>query len=153
MTCQSFFAGEILSNAIIGVVKISTLLLLTRIFPGQKFKRTLWAVALFILIYSAIMVITTFFQCRPLTKFWDSTIRAECIDITKVWIIVANLNVLTNLLLLCVPLPELQELQTHHGTELQLIGILGIGGLSVTQHSLTYIADRGSNDIFGKSAD
>lgn len=130
---QSVFAGEILYAPIIGVVKISTLLLFGRIFPGQTFKHMLWAVGLFISTYSAVMVTTMIFQCRPLNRVWDPTIKADCIDISKVWIVMASLNVLTDFLLFCLPLPQLWKLQMRRETKLQLIGIFSIGSLFVPQ--------------------
>lgn len=128
---QSVFVGEILYAPTIGVVKISTLLLFARIFPGPKFKRMLWAVGLFISTYSAVMVITMIFQCKPVNRVWDPTVQADCIDISKVWIVMASMNVLTDFLLLCLPLPQLWKLQMHRETKLQLIGIFSIGSLSV----------------------
>lgn len=117
---------------VIGAVKIGTLLLFARIFPGQKFRRMLWAVGLFILTYSTIMVITITFQCRPINRAWDPTVKAECIEINKVFIVMGSVNVLTDLLILCLPLPQVWKLQIRRETKLQLIGIFSIGSLSVT---------------------
>lgn len=127
---KSVFVGEILYAPTIGVVKISTLLLFARIFPGPKFKRMLWAVGLFISTYSAVMVITMIFQCKPVNRVWDPTVQADCIDISKVWIVMASMNVLTDFLLLCLPLPQLWKLQMHRETKLQLIGIFSIGSFA-----------------------
>lgn len=137
MNYQSVFAAEVLYAPTIGVVKISTLLLFARIFPGQKFKRMLWAVGLFTSTYSAVMVVTMIFQCRPFRRVWDPTVKADCVDISKVWIVMASLNVLTDFLLLCLPLPQLWKLQMHRGTKVQLIGIFSIGSLSET-HSHSF---------------
>lgn len=153
MTYQSGFAGEILYAPTIGVVKISTLLMFARIFPTQKFKRILWIVGLFISTYSTIMVITTIFQCRPVKKVWDQTTQGDCIDIRKVWIVMASMNVLTDFLLLCLPLPQLWGLQMRRGTKLQLIGIFSIGSLSVPPHPFVHIADRGNKNDPQKRAD
>ncbi|CAF9905470.1 MAG: hypothetical protein ALECFALPRED_000631 [Alectoria fallacina] len=110
-----------------GAIKISTLLLFARIFPGQKFQRMLWAVGLFISTYSSIMVIAMIFQCRPLNRVWDPTVKAECIEINKVWIVMGSLNVVTDFLLLCLPLPQIWKLQMRRETKLQLISIFSIG--------------------------
>lgn len=131
MRHQSVFAGEILYAPTIGVVKISTLLLFARIFPGKNFKRMLWAVGLFISTYSAIMVLTMIFQCRPINRVWNPLVEADCIDTSKVWIVMASMNVLTDCSLLCLPLPQLWKLQMHRGTKMQLIGIFSIGSLCV----------------------
>lgn len=124
---KSAFATEIMYAPVIGAVKIGTLLLFARIFPGQKFRRMLWAVGLFILTYSTIMVITITFQCRPINRAWDPTVKAECIEINKVFIVMGSVNVLTDLLILCLPLPQVWKLQIRRETKLQLIGIFSIG--------------------------
>lgn len=128
---QSAFAVEILYAPSIGVVKISTLLLFARIFPSQKFRRMLLAVGVFISTYSAVMVIMLIFQCRPVNRAWDPTVKADCIDVSKVLTVIASMNVLTDFLLLCLPLPQLWKLQMRRETKLQLIGIFSIGSLSV----------------------
>ena len=133
---QTVFAAEILYAPTIGVVKISTLFLFARIFPGQKFKRMLWAVGIFVSIYSTIMVVTMIFQCRPLNRVWDPTVKAKCIDTSKVWIVMASMNVLTDFLILCLPLPQLWRLQMRRETRLQVMGIFSIGSLSVPHNAL-----------------
>lgn len=142
LRCQSAFASVILYPPAMGAIKISTLLLFARIFPGQKFQRMLWAVGLFISTYSSIMVIAMIFQCRPLNRVWDPTVKAECIEINKVWIVMGSLNVVTDFLLLCLPLPQIWKLQMRRETKLQLISIFSIGSLSVTH------IDDGSNFDF-----
>ena len=125
------FAAEILNAPPMALAKISTLLLFARIFPNQTFKRILWALGLFISTYSAIIVITIIFQCKPIKRVWDPTVEAECIDINTTWNVLCSLTVLTDILLLCLPLPQLWKLQMPRGTKLQVIGIFSIGSLSV----------------------
>ena len=127
------FAAEILNAPPMAVAKISTLLLFARIFPGPKFKRILWAVGLFISTYSAIIIVTVMFQCRPIKRVWNPTVEAECIDINATWNVLCSLTVLTDILLLCLPLPQLWKLQMRRETKLQVIGIFSIGSLSVTR--------------------
>ena len=153
ISCQSVFAGEILYAPTIGVVKISTLLLLARIFPSRKFKRMLWAVGLFISTYTAIMVVTTTFQCRDIERVWNPVVKAKCIDTSKLWIVIASMNVLTDFLLLCLPLPQLWRLQMRRGTKLQLIGIFSIGSLFVFPHFLIHHPARVNDDELNPSAD
>lgn len=133
---QTVFAAEILYAPTIGVVKISTLFLFARIFPGQKFKRMLWAVGIFVSTYSTIMIVTMIFQCRPLNRVWDPTVKAKCIDTSKVWIVMASMNVLTDFLILCLPLPQLWRLHMRRETKLQVMGIFSIGSLLVPQNGL-----------------
>lgn len=132
MTYQSMFASNILYFPAMALVKISTLVLFGRIFPVQKFHLILRAVGLFISVYSTISVIIMVFQCRPLKGAWDPTIKADCIPLSDFLIFMGSMNVLTDFLLLCLPLPQLWKLQMRRGMKMQVIGLFSIGGLSVT---------------------
>ena len=133
MKFESILASELLYPPTIAVIKISTLLLYARIFHGQTFKYVLWAVGLFISTYSAVLMIVMLLQCSPLSKFWDHTVNGKCFDIAKVWMVMGSLNVLTDLLLLILPLPSLWRLQMRRRTKVQVAGIFSIGSLSVTR--------------------
>ena len=135
-----------------GLVKISTLLLFGRIFPLQSFHRILQAVGLFISTYSIISVIVMIFQCRPVNGAWDPTTEPDCIDLSKLVIFMGTMNVLTDFLLLCLPLPQLLKLQMRRGTKIQVIGIFSIGGLSVTQSIFLSLATKAMLMIFEKRA-
>ena len=70
-------------------------------------------------------------QCRPLSRVWDPTVHAKCIEPGRLWIVMGSLNVLTDLLLLVLPLPSLWRLQMRRRTKVQVAGIFSIGGLLV----------------------
>ena len=46
----------------------------------------------------------------------------------------ACLNLITDFLVLCLPLPLLWKLQMRRGTKLQVMGIFSVGSLSVAQN-------------------
>lgn len=142
---KSTFASDMLYFPAMGMVKTSTLLLFGCIFPIQKFHHILRAVGLFISVYSIISVIVMICKCRPLKGAWDSTIKPDCIDLGKLVIFMGSMNVLTDLLLLCLPLPQLWKLQMRRGTKMQVIGIFSIGSLSVTQSSFVFFSAGRSN--------
>ena len=128
---QCYYVTDCLYPATVGIIKISTLLLFARIFPSRNFIRILWAVGLFISTYSAIMVFTIIFQCKPVEGYWNSNREADCLDSTKVLTAMASLNVVTDFLVVCLPLPLLWKLQMRRGMKLQLMGIFSVGSLSV----------------------
>ena len=132
---QSVVAGEVLYGPAIGAVKISTLLLFARIFPGRKLRRGLWAIGLFVSTYTALMVIIGIFHCSPIKGAWDPTVEAKCIQIRLFYMVMAGMNVLTDIMLLCAPMPELWKLQMRWAAKLQLIGIFSIGSMFVTLSS------------------
>ena len=113
----------------IASVKISTLLLFDRIFPGPRFRRLLWSVGMFVTTYSGIAILAAIFQCRPIQGAWDPTVKAKCIKFNLVLMIMGGMNVLTDLILVCAPLPTIWGLQMEKTMKLQLTGIFCVGGL------------------------
>ena len=128
---ESVLAVEVFYVPAISSVKISTLLLFARIFPGRKFRLLLWSVGIFVAMYSGIQILTAIFQCRPIRGAWDTTVKAQCIKINLVFMILAGMNVLTDLIILCAPLPMIWGLQMQKTMKLQLMGIFSVGGLYV----------------------
>ena len=106
----------------------------------------LWTVGLFVSTYTVAMVLAGIFQCSPIKGVWDTTIEAKCIQIKLVWIVTGSMNVLTDVLLLCTPIPLLWKLQMPRAAKLQLMGIFSIGSLFVTlspdSNMLEEFADR-----------
>ena len=122
-------AAEVFYPPAISSVKISTLLLFTRIFPGRGFRILLYTVGTFVATYSGIQILTAIFQCRPVEAAWEHIPEAKCIQINMVFMILAGFNVLTDFILLLAPLPTLWKLQMQLETKLQLMGIFCVGGL------------------------
>ncbi|KAK3173075.1 hypothetical protein OEA41_006404 [Lepraria neglecta] len=124
----SVIGVEVFYGPAIASVKISTLLLFSRIFPGRHFRLWLWSVGLFVAIYSGIQVLSVIFQCRPIQGAWNPFIKAQCIQINLVFMILAGMNVLTDFMLLIAPLPAIWGLQMRKGMKIQLMSIFCIGG-------------------------
>ena len=120
--------GSILRHSLASV-KISTLLLFSRIFPGRRFRLLLWSVGILVTTYTAIQILIDIFQCRPIEGVWDPTVKAKCIELNLVVMIMGGMNVLTALIVVCAPLPTIWGLQMEETTKLQLMGIFCVGGL------------------------
>ena len=133
---QSVLAAEVFYPPAIASVKVSTLFLYSRIFPGRDFRLLLYTVGLFVITYSGIMVLSAIFQCVPIQGGWDTTLKAKCIEINLLWMIMAGMNVLTDFILLLAPLPTLWGLQMQRAVKAQVIGVFCIGGLCVLPTSM-----------------
>ena len=133
---QCFYATDCIYPPAVGIIKISTLLLFARIFQGRNFIRILWAVGFFISTYTLIIMLLLIFQCKSIKGFWDSNLEAGCMSSTKVLVAMAVLNIITDFLVVCLPLPLLWKLQMRRGMKLQVMGIFTVGSLSVTQQHL-----------------
>lgn len=62
---------------------------------------------------------------------WDPAARAnaKCIKLNLDWVIMASFNVVTDIVILCLPLPLLWRLQIDMERKLQLIGLFLLGSL------------------------
>lgn len=126
---QSVLAAEVFYPPAISSVKISTLLLYTRIFPSRGFRILLYTVGTFVATYSGIQILVSIFQCQPIEAAWYHSAGAKCVKLNVVFMVLACFNVLTDFILLLAPLPTLWKLQMQLETKLQLMGIFCVGGL------------------------
>ncbi|KAL8810838.1 MAG: hypothetical protein Q9200_002262 [Gallowayella weberi] len=95
-------ATELFYCAAIASVKLSCLLLYRRLFPMKGFIRILWSVGGFIVLYTIVQICLIIFQCSPISRAWNPSIKAECINIGTATTAVAALNVATDFTTLTV---------------------------------------------------
>ena len=89
-----------------------------RIFPGTVAAPWFrWSVLLMVGITAAnctAFVVTTIFQCDPVPgiyKIWDGVYEAKCVNTSAHIISSAGVNILLDLIVFLLPLPELMKLQ------------------------------------------
>ena len=75
------------------------------------------------------------FYCTPVKALWDHGIKAKCVNLDEALIIFASLNIVTEILILWLPVPQLWKLNTSTRQKCQLIGIFFLGGLFVSASS------------------
>ncbi|KAL8679707.1 MAG: hypothetical protein Q9186_004025 [Xanthomendoza sp. 1 TL-2023] len=121
-------ATELFYCAAIASVKLSCLLLYRRLFPVKGFIRILWSVGGFIVCYTVVQILLIIFQCRPISRAWDPSVKAECINIGTATTAIAALNVATDFTTLTLPLPLIWRLQLPTAQKLQVSGIFLLGG-------------------------
>ena len=113
----------------IATVKISVLLFYRRIFPSPGFHILLRIVGGFIICYSLVQILVFIFQCRPIRGAWDPFIKAECVHINDLFIVMSAFNVFSGITTLCLPIPLIWQLQVSKRSKIQLMSIFMLGGL------------------------
>lgn len=74
----------------------------------------------------------TIFECIPIAAFWDRAIQnAKCMDLARVTLASGVLNLLTDVLILCLPIPMVWGLNTTKAQKVTLTGIFLLGVLCV----------------------
>ena len=119
--------------AIAAATKASLLLLYYRIFsPSKRFRLAVRVGAVVVFCQWFSLTLATIFQCRPLAAFWNRTILdANCIDLPRFTIASGVLNLLTDVLILCLPIPMVWGLNTTKTQKFTLTGIFLLGILYV----------------------
>ncbi|CZR54873.1 uncharacterized protein PAC_04757 [Phialocephala subalpina] len=128
---QTFFASQLLWAVSVPIIKISILLLYTRIFGVMTyFRYTAYVLGVFSVLWGIMVVFVVSLTCRPLKYTWDKSGKGSCIDATLFYIIGSGLNVITDFIILVLPLRAVWYLQSSIQQKLQLTGIFLLGSLT-----------------------
>lgn len=117
-------------NFAITAIKGSLLYLYHRVFyVNRTFNYCLWGVFFFIAAYSITQVFAAIFQCVPIDSNWTVDKPHWCINAAVGATIVAAFNVLTDFIILIMPMPLLYHLQKPLKEKLQIMFMFMLGGL------------------------
>lgn len=72
---------------------------------------------------------TTVFQCFPVAYAWDKDLAGKCVDYNTVSWVNAAVNILQDMLVVLLPIPELQILQLGVRKMIGLYVMFGLGFL------------------------
>jgi len=125
------YAVQILYNPILALVKSSVLIFMTRLFGQKKNVRRL---LLWINVANVSQMVAVFFaivlQCLPVPFNWDSSIRnGRCIDRRVLYVSTSSFNIVTDLLILGIPLYILKGLRIPRRTKIALFFVFVLGFL------------------------
>ena len=115
----------------IGVVpiKLSLIFLYRRIFPNRPLHIALWCIGGVVACMGIAAIFLAVFKCVPVQGGWDFTIRSRCINFYA-WIIIHGVqNVITDFMLLCLPMPLVWRLNMATTRKIQVSGIFALGAL------------------------
>lgn len=114
------------------LTKVCLLWIMTRVF--SPFRKTVWFIYGFMglmLAFYVPVVIVKIRICDPISRFWDQTVDGTCLDQTAIILADAVVSVVSDLIILILPLPLTMSLQMPSRKKLRVIGLLGAGGLAV----------------------
>lgn len=123
------FAASINYATGISAVKSSILLLYSRIFPVRRFVLATRVVGLFVVAWWIVVVIIQIFSCNPIHGFWDTTIPSKCINAADFYVAVAVPNILTDMVMLGLPIRMVWRLQLPREQKVMLSGVFATGAL------------------------
>ncbi|KAH1544943.1 hypothetical protein KXV92_003685 [Aspergillus fumigatus] len=128
-TLKLYFVAQILYKVNLGLTKISILLLYIRLFVHQWFLRTCWVWIAIIVSFTIGTVFSSIFQCTPVQWAFNKSLpdRGTCINMTAFWYANAAFNILTDLVLIALPIPVVLKLQLPPKSKIALCGIFAVG--------------------------
>ncbi|KAJ5753262.1 hypothetical protein N7520_010179 [Penicillium odoratum] len=136
---QGRYANEILDFPFtVSPEKLSILLFYLRIFTLRIFTlRTFrifaYIVGTVVLSHAIGVLFAAVFHCLPIAYTWDTSITGTCFYQQRFYRWVSPPNIMTEVLLLVMPLPYVWKLQSSLGHKLALTGISLLGSLGLCQ--------------------
>ncbi|KAK8119237.1 uncharacterized protein PG998_003863 [Apiospora kogelbergensis] len=125
-----FFVGEPIYFVAQGLVKISILLFMLRIFPKQDMRKLIYGVCGIIVAYTIAFFFATLFQCQPISFLWkqlDSNFPGKCNDIhLQAWI-AAGINIVLDIVVIVLPIKSLWNLQASLPKKITAISMFSLG--------------------------
>lgn len=130
MIVQGIFSYEIFYIICIATVKLSILLFYRRIFPVRAARIVIYGVLGVIFVWTITALNIVIFQCRPVRYFWDrASIPGMCMDEISAIIGISIPNIVTDFILLFIPLPLVWRLRIPRTQKLAVTGAFLLGGL------------------------
>ena len=115
------------------LVKVSILLFYARIFEVQGFIVSAKIAAVFIGMWASAVILSSFLLCRPFAFNWDQTIPGgKCSNQVLSYQITGVLNLVTDVVVLLLPMPYIWNLQLRLSRKFALTALFSVGILCVS---------------------
>lgn len=117
-------------NAMV-LAKLSYLFFYLRIFVTEAFRLAAWICMGCALSYWLGSMLQIFLICQPFAKNWDPTLEGHCASQNVAFSTIGAFNLVTDLLIMLLPVHFIRKLQMSPATKLGLYMIFGLGFLYV----------------------
>lgn len=124
-------ADENLYGFAIAFIKFSQLCLYSRIFPQRRFQLYLALLGTFITGWALATSFSSIFQCVPIAVRWNTSLPGRCIEYGKFAIAIGIINIVTDFIILGLPMPLVWRIQTTTTNKILLTVVFLLGGWSV----------------------
>ncbi|KAI4596000.1 hypothetical protein KJ359_006292 [Pestalotiopsis sp. 9143b] len=122
-----FFAAQILYKAATCLTKLSICSLYLRIFPNNWFRRGVWLTMGITVAYTIGSIFTTIFSCNPIQKAWVKSMAGACLDSRSIWYATSIMVIITDLMIIILPINETRRLQLPLAQKLMLVALFSLG--------------------------
>ncbi|KAI4761124.1 hypothetical protein E4T52_01887 [Aureobasidium sp. EXF-3400] len=111
------------------LTKISILLQYMRLFQEKTIHRIIIGMIVFVAAFGTWSIIGSLLICYPVHYFWDRKGDAKCMNFEAKWFSDAAVCIITDLILLSLPMPYLKGLNLPYRQKAGLIGVFALGGV------------------------
>ncbi|KAJ3498114.1 hypothetical protein NLG97_g1375 [Lecanicillium saksenae] len=126
-TLKYFFIAQAPYKVTICLNKVATILLYLRIFSSPRFRVAAFTIMGVVIAAGIGSIFATIFQCVPVAGAWNHSIKAQCIDSGQFWVAYAVMNVLTDFMVLVLPMPMVRGLKFGKRDKVMLYGLFLLG--------------------------
>ncbi len=135
-------------------IKASILVFYYRTFPHHIFRIAIWIVSAIVGCWFIAMIFLTVFQCIPITYVWNKNQPGSCMKIATSYVSTAIVNVVTDFIIVAMPVPLILRLNLPTARKLSVCGILILGGVVIVASIIRPVTlqNLDTNDLTCKSS-
>ena len=128
-------AAEIIYQLAMTCIKLAILLFYYRLFKvNTRFIIALWVTATVTLCWYFTSTFVIIFQCFPVNYLWNRKIQGgQCIPQKALWIGSSVTSLLTDVAILCLPMPMIWNMRASRNQKIALSAVFLLGALYVSQ--------------------
>ncbi|KAL2179364.1 uncharacterized protein P884DRAFT_195038 [Thermothelomyces heterothallicus CBS 202.75] len=120
-------AYELIYSTGIGTIKVSVLLFYLRVFVNRGLRLATKAALVFVMLWNIGNILQVFLICRPFAKTYSLTVEGECGDQVASFIAIGSFNIISDVIILTLPLPTVWSLKMATPNKLGLTGVFLVG--------------------------
>ena len=125
---QTSIFGALTYNTTLMSIKFSILYFYARLFPQRWFKRALIGTGIFTSGIAISQAPVDVVQCVPIRSQWDPNVKGKCIDFGTCILAIGIANIVTDIMILILPMPILRKLQVSASKKRMLMMVFLLGG-------------------------
>lgn len=126
---QTQYSGSFLYPACITFVKLSILMQYRRLFShhSRNFHWQINVLITIVAVWGAGIILTAFFLCVPMEKNWHPMVKGTCIPILPFYYGLQIPNIITDVLIIVVPIREVMRLQLNKKLKTGAVTMFALG--------------------------
>ncbi|ROW01737.1 hypothetical protein VSDG_02140 [Cytospora chrysosperma] len=125
-----FYVAEFAYVIMSALTKVSIVCLYLRIFPKQQFRRVCLVLLVIIALFCFVFTVTLLTYCQPFSYVWtrwDSRYQGTCINMTAQTFVCASMNIVLDVTIFLLPIPQLLKLETNWRAKAGVILVFMLG--------------------------